>query len=247
MILKEIFDQLTHGELSQISIGGAESGEINESNYGQVLSHINLGLTALYKRFPLKEGRLTIALQPGRFTYPLSSQYAVSNSTSTEPVKYILDTANPFKDDIHKVARVNTSSQWELGLNDEGDMYSVFTPSACVLRVPSSIVVSGAELPSYLQTKQLEVVYRANHPKIVLGLGTFDPTTYTVELPDSHLEPLLLFVASRVNNPMGMANEFNAGNNYAAKYERACEQLEQINLRVDQGSQHNRIERGGWV
>lgn len=63
MKLIEIFNQLTFGELAQLSMGGMDAGEINDKNYDAVLSHINLGLTALHKRFPLKEGRLVVALQ----------------------------------------------------------------------------------------------------------------------------------------------------------------------------------------
>lgn len=247
MKLMEVFNQLTYGELSQISLGGAEQGEINLTNYDKVVAHINLGLTALYKRFPLKEGRLTVELQQGRLTYPLSTAYAVSNTASLEPVKYILDSDTSFKGDIHKVEGVFTSIGYELGLNDQANPYAVMTPSAQVLSVPATIVANGMDLPEYLKTSTLSVVYRANHPIIDVNAGAFDPETYEVELPYSHLEPLLLYVASRVNNPIGMTNEFHAGNSYAAKYEQACQQLEQLNLRVDQGSQYNRLESKGWV
>ena len=247
MKLIEVFNQLTYGELSQISIGGAEQGEINSTNYDKVVAHINLGLTGLYKRFPLKEGRLTVALQQGRLTYPLNIAYAVSNTSSLEPVKYILDSTEEFLGDIHKVEGVFTPVGYELGLNDQANPYAVMTPSAQVLSVPATIVANGMDLPEYLKTSTLSVVYRANHPIIDVNSGTFDPETYEVELPYSHLEPLLLFVASRINNPIGMTNEFHAGNSYAAKYEQACQQLEQFNLKVDQGSQYNRIEEKGWV
>lgn len=247
MQLTEIFNQLTYGELSQLSIGGGDTGEISEKNYAQILAHINLGLTALYKRFPLKESRLTIELQAGRFTYPLHSSYAQSNARSRELVKYIADAASPFKDDIHKVETLYTDEGYEVGLNDGASPYSVMTPSAAVLRVPASIVAKAPDLPPELLTSSLEVVYRANHPLITLDALDFGIDTVSVELPYSHLEPLLLFIASRVNNPLGMVNEFNVGNNYAAKYEQACQLLEVSNLRVDQNSQPDRLHRSGWV
>lgn len=248
MKLAEIFNQLAFGELSQISMGGEPAGQINENNYSNVLAHINLGMTALYKRFHLKEGRITLVLQPGRTTYPLTAAYAVANKKSSMPIRYIADTDDtPFKDDIHKIESVFTDSGVELNLNDSADMYSVRTPSASTLCVPSIIVVPDAQTSDVLKTKQLNIVYRANHPMIVQGIGLFDPTRIEVDLPYSHLEPLLLYVASRVNNPIGMANEFHAGSSYAAKYEQSCQQLEIINLRVDQGSQRNRLMANGWV
>ena len=68
-----------------------------------------------------------------------------------------------------------------------------------------------------------------------------------IELPYSHLEALLYFIASRVHNPIGMANEFHAGNSWAAKYEHECVRLEQLNLRVDQGEDNTNFCRNGWI
>lgn len=248
MKLSEIFSQLTYGELSQLNLGGAEAGQIDEANYPMILAHVNLGLTALHKRFPLKENRLTLELQAGRITYPLTSAYAVSDETVNTLPRYILDSASePFQNDILKVENVYTDLDVELALNDSSNIYSVSTPTAHTLRVPLAFVDATLDLPDELMTDTLELVYRANHPMIVHTLGTFNPAEVEVELPYSHLEPLLLFVASRINNPIGMTNEFHAGNSYAAKYEQACQMLEINNLRVDQGSQNTRISRNGWV
>lgn len=238
--LSDVFSQLTYGELSQVSIGGGDAGQINDDNYEQVLAHINLGLTALYKRFPLKEERLTVVVQPNRITYPINSTYAISNTGSTEPAKFIDDMIIPFKDDILKIERVYNTDGYEFGLNDEGEANSLFTPSANVLRVPPSV-------DPLLLTSTLELVYRANHPMIKMGDGPFNPSVVSLELPITHLELLLLYVASRFHAPTGMVNEFNASNNYAAKYEAACQEIELRNLRVDQGSQYNRLRDNGWV
>lgn len=238
--LSDVFTQLTYGELSQVSIGGGDAGQIDDSNYEQIIAHINLGLTALYKRFPLKEERLTIVVQPGRITYPITSAYAISNNASLEVAKFIDDMIIPFKDDILKIERVYNSSGHEFSLNDDGDANSLFTPSANVLRIPPAIDTA-------LMTSTLEIVYRANHPVIMVGDGPFNPANYNLELPITHLEPLLLYVASRFHAPSGMVNEFNASNNYAAKYEAACQEIEIKNLRVDQGSQYNRLRDNGWV
>lgn len=251
MKLEEVFAQLSYGELSQISLGGKEPGIIDESNYGQIIAHINLGLIALYKRFPLKESSLTVQLQPGKITYPLTAMYAVSNARSREAFRYILDTvANPFKDDILKIESVYTDSDYELGLNDSGDEFAVSTPSVNLLQVPWDIAAKANELAEELRTDTLLVKYRAMHQVIPATLGAAAPR-YELELPYSHLEPLLLFVASRVNNPIGSpntANGFNMGNNYAAKYEQACMALESMNLKVDQSrSTNTRLEQNGWV
>jgi hypothetical protein len=246
MKLQEIFDQLTAGELSQLSIGGGEAGVIAPSNYSRVVSHINLGLTSLYKRFPLKEERVGLQLVPGITTYNITSKFAVNSRSTREPIKYVLDTpAKPFKDDIHKIERVLTDLEWELPLNDASDMYSVYTPTATRLRIPEKIVAQGMDLPDELKTETLEIVYRANHPKI--NPEDLQPDEVEVQLPDSHVEALLYYVASRCHNPAGMANEFQIGSAYSAKYEQACQEIETFNLRVDQGSQNTRLAKGGWA
>jgi hypothetical protein len=224
--LQEVFDQLTYGELSQLSIGGAEAGEISEVNYEKIIAHINLGLTALYKRFPLKQDRVQIPLVPGTFFY----------STLT------------IAPHLLKVEQVLTDGGIELPLNDAADMYSVNTPSASNLHVPADIVDQLVDLPDEYKTTGLTVVYRANHPRVVKRLGFFDPKRERLQLPDSHLEPLLFYVASRVHTPMGAGQfEGQMGNNYYAKYEASCQSLETANLNVDQGSQSNRLRENGWV
>lgn len=249
MKLQDIFDQLTFGELSQLSIGGGEAGVINETNQSRVLAHINLGLTDLYKRFPLKEARLLLELVEGRVEYALNSRFARCNTRSRELTKYILDsTLSPFKDDILKIDQVLTDRGAEMELNNPSSPYSVFTPTSTTLRVDADMVSVPSTLPEWLQTSTLEIVYRANHPKIAKSLTLFEPTRIQLQLPESHLNALLLFVASRAHTPGGMTGEFNAGNNYAVKYEAECDQLNTAGLRTDQGGGLNqRFHARGWA
>lgn len=249
MTLQEIFDQLTYGELSQISIGGGEAGVIDANNHERVLSYVNLALLALYKRFPLKEAELTVQLMPPLREYQLHSQFAFANLDSYEPIRYIMDTASsPFQDDLLKVERVYGDSGFEFSLNNLDDIYSIRTPRANFLVAPQDIVEPPNDLADELKTEQLRVAYRAKHPILRTQSGELEPDEVEVELPYSHLEPLLLFIAARAHTPLGMqGTEGNLGNLYMQKYELACQQLEILNLRVDQGSQANRLQRNGWV
>ena len=247
MKLSEIFSQLTTGELSMLSIGGAEQGVIQESNHQAVLNHINLGLAYIFHRFPLKEGRLKLVLYPDMVSYKLSSQYSTSNTTSGEPIKFIDDVGNPFLDDLTKVHAVLTEAGEALPLNDNKDKYSCHTPSTHVLMVPMAVTNQYPDLPDYLKTDSLDIVYRASHPKLEMGLGYLDPEEVEVDLPYPYLEPLLYFVASRCYHPMSMSSEINQGSSYAMKLEQACQRLELTNLAVDQGSSNDRLIRNGWV
>ena len=247
MKLKEIFDQLTYGELSQLSIGGGELGAIQAKDYDRILAHINLGLTALHKRFNLKESSVLLELQPGRTLYPIKSAFAVT-AKSREPIRFLKDTVDaPFKDDVHKMERIYTDKGVELSLNDQDDQYSLSTPQVTMLRVPAGFITNPVNFPENLMTKTLEIYFRANHPQIVSDDGDLDPEIIDVDLPYAYLEPLLLYVASRVHTPTGLTNELNMGNNYYAKYEAACQDLENYDLDVDQVSQPDRLHSKGFV
>ena len=246
MKLIEVFNQLTSGELSQLCIGGAAEGEITEANYPKVVNHINLALSSLYKRFYLKEGRVDLIPLKGKSVYPIHSKYLINNPSGL--LGYLQDTADsPFIDDILKIESVLTDAGVELPLNDFMEPLSITTTSPTILRIPSALIVQGDSLPDKYKTTKLTVVYRAAHPKIDVDAPTFTPETYELELPESHLEALLLHVASRTHTPTGMVNEFNAGNNYASKYEMVCQQLEQNNYQLDHNNSNHRLLRNGWV
>ena len=245
MKLQEVFDQLSYGELSQIAIGNGGMGTIQAADYPKLVAHVNLGLTTLYKRFNLKVKRFTVNLQPGVLTYNLNSMYCTSNSKSRAPVKYIDDTEAPFKDDLLKVEYVFAESGFEFAVNNPVDIYSINTPSQRVLTVPADIVAKRDYLNDELKTDTLEVVFRANHPK--LNAEDIEPEDVDLELPETHLDALLLFIAARVHTPIGIGGEDNTGNTYYAKFEAACQELENQNLQVDKGAQYNRLEKNGWV
>lgn len=248
MKLSDIFTQLSINEFSKLSIGGEDQGVINEKNREKIIPQIQLGLTALYTRFNLKEGRLKLQLLQNRESYPLTSTYAAQNKRNRGESVFILDTAAaPFKDDILKIKSVTNAQGWEYPINDAQDKYSVGSLTNTSLYVPRVIFDGSTEMPEYIAARQLDVAYWANHPQIKINIGYFDPEVVNIELPDAYLEPLLYYIASRVHNPVGMVNEFNAGNNYAAKYEQSCAALEQRNLDRDEWIPNNRLRRGGWV
>lgn len=251
MKLTEVFAQLQYGELSQMFASTELGKELGEANYKNVLMHVNLGLTDLYKRFYLKEGQLTLEIQTGKATYELHSKYAAANTRSTEPQRYILDTSDaPFVDDIHLIERVVTEIGYEMELNNRQKTFACHTPSMNTLRIPATLANDTPDLPEYLRTTTLNVFYRANHPHIshdLGGLGLFDPSLVELELPFSHLNALLLFVASRAHNPVGMMNEFHSGNSYWAKYEAECLMLKDLNLEISTSSPADRFKQNGWV
>ena len=250
MTLQDLYEQLAFNELSNLHlVVEGEVGVLKPEFQKAILSHANLGLNALYKRFLLKEGELTLRLIDGITSYTLTEDFAENSLSSIEDIQYIEDSEDfPFTGDIIKIERVYTDSGYELGLNDLGNSLSLRTSSMNTLVVPKLIVDKDEKLPSHLKTDRLRVVYRADHPKLVYKEDNFRPDRINIELPYSHIEALTYFIASRVHNPLGMEENFHAGNSYAAKYERVCQALEANNFRIDSEDQTNsRLHRNGWV
>ena len=240
MKLQEILDQLRYGELAQLSIGGEPAGEFNDRNYPAIMTHINMGLTALHKRFPIRKRFLTLDTSDQLQDYVLSKDYAVANTKSRETTRYILDsTARPFQEGLLKIESVTNEEGKEFRLNT-GSRWDLSTPSYNILHFPKN-------MPQEFWTLTMEVEYRASHPAIVVGLGYFDPERIEVELPHAYLEPLMFYIASRINNPIGLGQEFNAGNSYYMRYEAACAELEAKGLYVDDGNDNDRFRKGGWI
>lgn len=241
MTLQDLLDQLSFGELAQISIGGQPAGALTEANWPQISAHIRLALSALYTRFNLKEGRLVLQLRPNKLTYVLDSR---------EDVRFVVGREDDeFADDLIKIERVSTPAGVDLPLNEPDNPLSCVTPVAKTLKLPLDLAGGGANVPEEFRTNTLKIRYRAAHKALNMP-GGYLPHKYEMELPESHLNALILFVASRVNTPMGMTGDHGAshtGNNYFLRYEQECQRLENDGLEIDRTATNHRLIRNGWV
>lgn len=238
MTLKDIFDALASGELEQLYMGSASGDGIPAESQQRVVTSINLGLTALHRRFLLREGMVRVERVPGIQTYHLSSRYAVSNTESREPHLYLKDSPEaPFQDNVLRVERVHGPDGCEIPLNNERIPEGIITPTMTSLWVPG-------QQPA----ETLDVVFRADHPRIDISDGLTPPEQIQVSLPETHLEALLLFVAGRVHSPRGTDEHGNHdGTMYTRRYEAACQELEVQNFQKDPQLQNTRFEERGWV
>ena len=249
MTLKEIFDQLTFGELSQLSLGGAESGEIDGNNYVKIIPHINLAMTALYKRFNLKEDRLLLYPINYKYSYDINAKNAAINSASISPTKYLVKPNGLIvTNNILKIEQVTNDLGNEYNLNDVNDLYSLYTPTMTSIRIPMNIVDKKNNIPKEYLTEYFEIIYRAKHDVIGENIEFLALDSIEIDLPEAYLELLLLFVAARIMLPLG-AGQFEGlgGNNHMAKYEMAAQQIEQSNLKIDHNSRNNRLHEKGWA
>jgi len=248
MKLSTVFQQLTHGELSQLDIGGAENAGIQVCDYVKVVGHINLALTELYTRFPLKVAEVIVQQYDHIQTYYLDSKFAKTNSESDEPVKYIMDSQfQPFLDNVNKIEQVFNEEGVPLLLNDFDGCCSHTPASGMDHQVYHPVYTptyNSIQVPQPEKENNMIITYRADHdPILVPGL---DPSTTEVAIPPGYLQALLLFVGSRVYAGMN-ADQGNEGNTYYQKFEAACAKLTELNL-MNRDTKHNsKLDCAGWV
>ena len=236
MTLLDILKDLTYGELADLAIGNLIPDEYanqpDPHQYEQIVSYINLGLKEIYKRFFLRSVEINVQEYDQIAVYKLDSAFAVSNVSSPEPIKYIIDTAEePFQDDILKIEEIYDEEGNKIALNDITDEDSFYTPTYRTVQVPN---------PS--SSKTFSVQYRACHPKIPVTLNT-NPATVEVELPNSLQEALLYFVGSRAHRATNVEKSMA----YANMFEQSCANVDRLGLEVQGEPGDWRFDDHGWV
>jgi hypothetical protein len=227
MKLKDLINILRYGELTNISWD-------NESRIPQVIAQINLGLLNLYSKFPILEKSIAIAQYPHISIYNLTSQYARTNTESTETYKYILDTQlDPFKDDILQITAATDEFGRSIPLNDDNAPDSWFLPAYNQLQIPNATLDETAFL-----------IYRAK-PEYI------DPETKDLDIevfmPQYLVDPLVNYVAYKIFIGMGGENAQIAAI-YQQLYEKQCMDIANSNLLNNSNSVTNiKPLIGGYV
>lgn len=225
MLLSDIFDTLTYGELSALAL--AEEGEMTTRDKRMLVNHINRGLHELHKRFTLKRGSLPLSVTQGAVRYVLQS-----------PDDEILDVLGVLVEHHgrnHTVVQVNHPK------------YLSPDVPLCYMMLSPTVLRFNHPLES---AHDFTVDYKAGHSKIIVDdFETLDPSKVEIDLPMAYLEALSFYVASRViapiDNNMGNPQE---GVNYRALYEQACKDLEVQGLDIEETVQEaDRFRRNGFV
>ena len=238
MLLSEIFEYLTYGELAQISLGGGQLGEVGilPENYPKVVTNINLGLIELHKRFPIKQDEVVIQLYSHISDDYLRKEYAQSNTASPEPYKYIMDATLkiPFAENIVLIRHVYDEVGDEFPLNDVDDTTSLYTPEQDILQVP---------YPDNENT--LSVVYRAGPIKIN-HIGLSDPSTIRVDISQQYLEALCAYVAHRIFLSLNLGEGNAEANTHLVKFETACARITNLGVTVVESNTNLKFGEGRW-
>ncbi len=239
IILQDVFDTLAHGELSNIFLRNNTHATLEESQYKRVVSHINMGLMELYKRFNLRESSLTLHTHKDVTTYYLRAN-RVGDLYEMGSEHYILsqDTDVCVEGDLLEIIEILDSDGVIMPFNDKSQKNPIKTLAFDILQLTPA---DPADI--------LTVNYKAGHPKIDVSYN-FDPTDIELELPPVLLEPLLAYVAFRVYKPMGAnssAEDADKSIAYQRDYELSCQKIDTFGLDMQQNNTSENFERNGWA
>lgn len=234
MTLEELLIDLSHGELSNLSMALSGAGGIEETQMPKAVLAINSALLRLYTRFSISTKEVLVEQVEGITRYELSSKYAES---SYDPVlvkyPYIKDTPQePFENDVIRVLEVYDSLWKKLPLNDQTRRDSVFTPNPFTVQVPH--VMPGVALG---------IKYQAKHPPLsVETLGS------EISIPAALEEALRAFAGYSIFHSMNTAEAMLQADKLLIRFEGLCADVENQGLfNSNLSTTESLFEKRGWV
>ena len=205
MKVSDALQELCYGELNTHRL--ADSGAISPENYSRMIHHLNMGLLALYTRFPLLVKELTLQQKSWITVYKLKKEHAVTDPS--DEVKYIIDSRfDPFIGDLIRVEEVSDEVGDVVELNSTDHVKVALTPSMDTL-----------EIPNPTDTNVLFVTYRAKHPQLV-------SVDSEILLPQHLLGALYAYTGMRVYAGGTSQEQLTKGAELESKYERICQKME---------------------
>jgi len=224
MKLQDIYDQLAHGELRNLFIAKRSNTDVGiaAADFAMLLPSVQAGLTDLHTQMFLREDRELVTLEDGKVSYLVAP-------TGKEVLA------------IENVKGTYLTEEYDIPLDDSTDAASIRRTGHNMFTVPDD----EEKAPWLAETGDMTVIYRANHPQISDYLANAAPLITEIYLPSTHLWALVLFVASRVHNGVGIKQEFHAGNNYFQKYMMEVEKLKTLGLDIETANSTTHFYRSG--
>lgn len=220
MRLSTIFSQLETSELNQLNCIDQATGKIRPDKYRSIVDIMNQGMVDLHTRFKLRVGTVTIPLDADRAQY------------------------NMAEFDPHVKGRF-------LQLHDVRDEHDRVLPTGgygghFINFVSDMLMVVPEHLRKTYPIRQVIVQYRSLPTRIGCD-DDIDPEFDTVELPQPYVLALCLYVASRLQAPVGLQDSTYRVNTYLQRYEAECSRLKDENVELDYQQDLGHLRRGGWA
>lgn len=234
MNVQELFQDLSHGELSNLSIGTEGSGAIEEFNQPKVILYVNEALTRLYAKFVLSSKTIFLEMVENIVFYHLDPKFSETGwDKDVTDFPYIKDLGKErFEGDVIKVTEVYDNWGRELPVNDPEKPLSVFTPQNKVLQVPYS-----------WNGQVLSVTYQAKHHNL-----NEEELDQVVEIPSVLEEALRAYVAYKIYGNMNTQESIVVSQQHLARFDEICAHAVEFDLVNSSYSPTNTVfNKRGWV
>lgn len=238
MNLGKFLGSLTKTTLRNVNLGGNDQDGPTTFNYPELVYFINDGLTNLYQEFYFLSDEIYLQLFDNIQIYDLHSDFAVSNTASTEPLKWIIDTAEkPFEDRILLIESVYNELGEELPLNDETDEASIYTPS------PTSIQVVN---PS--SENALTVIYKKAHDALTYSEETHETSLeQKITLPLAAIQALKYYVAYAATETHPREEVQKQSLLFLQKFDAEVSRIRDKGVFVPNRTPNTKLEKNGWL
>lgn len=217
--------------LSQARSGEVKALSDKDKTDRVLITYINLGLIALYKKFSISTEEAILALKDGVTLYEL-------NSTDTN----VTVGGQPMRDDDVLTTISCYDEQGDsVPINDSDEPLGIFTPSYDTIQVPYS---STGEY--------LSVIYRRNpillDPEALTDATTeaLNDDTVTTRLPLQLLEPMLHYIGYRAHGSVnGSIKDEN--NTHYMRFVASCRAIEKDGVMNLEGMPSRDVEEKGFI
>ena len=190
MKLSDFIRIVKYGELSTLQRG---------NDYEAITAFVNMGLLALYVKFPLRSEEFLIELQDGQSIYDLPEDFMYMTGA--------YETADEDSD----------TTVVTLPINEEGNLYSVNTVNYRQVQIPLS--VSGA---------YVGIIYVARPELLTPDEPTEEDAGIDAEipLPEQLIEALINYVASKAHGGIVVDGQATQAATYYRRFERLCDEYD---------------------
>ena len=236
MFLRDVIDELRLGELSGANLGENANEGVSPFNYEKLTNYVNSALIAIYTRLPLRIRHVLLEQENTITIYKFNSKFAQTNTTSSEPIKYLNDLTDPFDNSLLKIDEVYNESGIEMVLDDLSNKDSLFRPTMTSLQVPYP--VSG---------KTLEIIYRSAHEKLNYSTNENTLLDQIVDLPVTFLPVIVNYVMYKHRGAMDTPESQQQAMLSMQMFEESIKTLNNYGFVPEDRFTSEKLEKNGWV
>lgn len=235
--VQQLFNILATGVYSNTAFSGTNS-ILKVEHYDKVINSTNMGIVEIYKRFKLLENELVLCVVPEVTRYYLRADRVASVGQTTVD-QYIEE--NFSTDGFLNIIEVT-------GAYDTYGIELELNSIKCTPRI-MQVAPDILQITNILSAQSIGIVYQSYPDKIVID-STFRPADYEINIPDTIIDPLVLYIAAKTFKPIG-ANDSTANADKSASYEQqyelACQKLSMYGLALQGADERDSFISNGWV